>query len=117
MLAYADAKRLATEYVSTLGDRTGVITAVAPKPYGWIFFYNSAEFVRTRNRQKAWFGNGPFVISRIDGRRFTMTSRPGIAAESLVKYEKALPPDLLEMTPEPPDDGLRQIDYPAKKLD
>jgi len=34
---------------------------------GWVFFYNSAEFVRTGNPSSALAGNGPILVLR-DGR-------------------------------------------------
>lgn len=34
---------------------------------GWVFFYNSADYVRTRNPLTALAGNGPLLVLR-DGR-------------------------------------------------
>ncbi len=34
---------------------------------GWVFFYNSADYVRTRNPLSALAGNGPLLVLR-DGR-------------------------------------------------
>ena len=110
MLTYADARRLADEYIRGLGDGTGVATGVAAKPYGWIFFYNSAAFVQTRDRFKLWFGNAPFVISRLDGARFVI--RTVYTSRRLAEYEKSIPAELMQMVPEPPTDGLRQIEFP-----
>ena len=32
------------------------------KPYGWIFYYNSARFVETNDLMEALAGNGPVVV-------------------------------------------------------
>jgi hypothetical protein len=34
---------------------------------GWVFFYNAADYVRTRNPLSALAGNGPLLVLR-DGR-------------------------------------------------
>jgi hypothetical protein len=34
---------------------------------GWVFFYNSAEFIRTGNASDALAGNGPLFVA-LDGR-------------------------------------------------
>jgi hypothetical protein len=34
---------------------------------GWVFFFNTADFVRTRNPVYALAGNGPILVSR-DGK-------------------------------------------------
>lgn len=31
---------------------------------GWVFFFNTADFVRTRNPMYALAGNGPVLVSR-----------------------------------------------------
>ena len=44
-----------------LDDRT------IEKPYGWIFFYNSREFVETGDFLHALGGNGPVVFEAATG--------------------------------------------------
>ncbi|MGW4381838.1 YrhB domain-containing protein [Kitasatospora sp. NPDC004531] len=34
---------------------------------GWLVFWQSAEFVRTRNRRTALIGSGPYLVDRHDG--------------------------------------------------
>jgi len=31
---------------------------------GWVFFYNTTDFVRTRNPSSALAGNGPILVTR-----------------------------------------------------
>jgi len=109
MLTYADARRLADEYIREFADSTGV-AGVTPKPYGWIFFYNGGAFVQTGDRSKMWYGNAPFVISRVDGGRKVLGTV--FVSQRLAEYEKSIPMELMQMTPEPPTDGLRQIEFP-----
>jgi hypothetical protein len=35
--------------------------------FGWVFFYNSVEFVRTGDMHFALGGNAPFIIDRSSG--------------------------------------------------
>jgi hypothetical protein len=34
---------------------------------GWVFFFNTADFVRTRNAMSALAGNGPILVTRAGG--------------------------------------------------
>lgn len=34
---------------------------------GWVFFFNTADFVRTRNAMFALAGNGPILVTREGG--------------------------------------------------
>ena len=38
------------------------------KSYGWVFFYQSSKYLRTRNDLDALFGNGPIVVTKKDAR-------------------------------------------------
>lgn len=47
------------------------------KDYGWIFFYNSREFLETGEFSARVAGNGPIVIEKADGRITQLgTARP-----------------------------------------
>jgi hypothetical protein len=37
------------------------------KPFGWIFFYNTREFIATGNVIHSLAGNGPVVVERDSG--------------------------------------------------
>lgn len=36
--------------------------------FGWVFFYQSAEFVRTRDPGKMLYGNAPIIVEKESGR-------------------------------------------------
>lgn len=44
---------------------------------GWMFFWNSAEFVRTRARKHALFGNAPIIVNKAGRLTVTGTSHRG----------------------------------------
>jgi hypothetical protein len=44
---------------------------------GWMFFWNSAEFVRTWLRKHALFGNAPIIVSKTGRITVTGTSHAG----------------------------------------
>ena len=45
--------------------------------FGWVYFYNSKEFVETGNFDSSLVGNAPVIVDRHDGKLYgTGTSRP-----------------------------------------
>ncbi|MEV4778541.1 YrhB domain-containing protein [Burkholderia sp. LMU1-1-1.1] len=47
------------------GDAFDIVTAETTEvKQGWLFFYNSADFVRTRDPMFALAGNGPLLVLR-----------------------------------------------------
>lgn len=44
-----------------------VIDKTVEADLGWVFFYNSAEFMRTKNFRRALAGNGPIVVRKDTG--------------------------------------------------
>jgi hypothetical protein len=36
--------------------------------FGWVFFYQAEEFLRTRDPGKALYGNAPIIVERQSGR-------------------------------------------------
>lgn len=46
-----------------------VDTATIEKPYGWVFFYNTEEYVKTRNPDVALMSNTPFIFTK-SGEKF-----------------------------------------------
>src|SRR5215467_2416646 len=75
--------------------------ATIAKPYGWIFFYQSNEFLDNGDPRAMLVGNAPIIVDRNTSElRVTGTARP--LEEYLAKYEAALPPAALQRTPQPP---------------
>ena len=54
------------------GDEFDIVTAETKEvKQGWLFFYNSTDFVRTRDPMFALAGNGPLLVLR-DGQVATL---------------------------------------------
>lgn len=80
------AREIALEHVRQLAASVGDEFDILPEstvedPKGWVFFYNSTDFVRTRNPMDALAGNGPILVMR-DG---SVVDLPGA-----VPWEEAL---------------------------
>jgi hypothetical protein len=60
---------------------------------GWMFFYNSAAFVRTGERKHTLFGNAPIIVSKSGRLTVTGTSHNG---RDFVEAYRALGPDRFE---------------------
>jgi hypothetical protein len=104
MLTYADGKRLAETYVEIVTRGKGALSGSIPRPYGWVFFYNSREYVETGNPRMRYAGNAPIIVDRIDGElRVTGTALP--LDDYLREYEATLPPARLKMIPDEPTAG------------
>ena len=59
--------------------------ATLERDFGWVFFYNSTEFLETNRISAALAGNAPIVVRRRDGLVFeTGTARP--LEEYLVRF-------------------------------
>jgi hypothetical protein len=47
------------------------------KPFGWVFFYDSKDFIRTGDLRLSLIGSSPFIVDRKDGSvHFTGTAHP-----------------------------------------
>jgi hypothetical protein len=72
MLTREQAERLAQDYLVRLAA-TGseqldlVITQSIERPNSWVFFYDSARHQQTLRISDALAGNGPIVVSKLDG--------------------------------------------------
>src|SRR6266852_263877 len=77
-----EARELAAKYLHEGERREGFTPMIADDatlelPFGWGFFYNSAEYLRTGDFLYALAGNAPIVVSRCDGQiHETGTARP-----------------------------------------
>jgi hypothetical protein len=104
MHTYTDAKRLADLWVEIVTSRRAAVSGVVAKPYGWVFFYNSHEFIRTGNRRAALAGNAPFLVDRVNfNLKVFGTALP--LERYLTEYEKAVPPAVMEWESEEPPAG------------
>ena len=93
MLTFAKARAIAEAWVSAVTDGTAELVRepTVAKPYGWVFFYQSTQFVRDPSNFSAQLvGNGPILIDRINGEvRVFGTSHA--LAKQLSEYERTLP--------------------------
>ncbi len=58
------------------------------RPYGWIFFYDSAKYLKTQDMLDGLFDNNPVVVLKADGRALSL--RGGGAfnlSEQIVDFE------------------------------
>jgi len=70
MLSLEDAKvRAESELLRLqLGDPVVVLDhATREFEFGWVFFYQSEEFVRTGNANSSLVGNAPLLVNRLSG--------------------------------------------------
>jgi len=78
MISFDKAKALAEKFVADRGSAIGdEFTLYADKTIevneGWVFFYNSKEFIETGNDEFALVGNGPIFVDR-NGKLRTLPS-------------------------------------------
>lgn len=68
MLSEDECRRLAAELLHSWRlPHDLVITGAQEFTAGWVFFYNTEEFVRTGDIVHALGGNGPILVDRRDG--------------------------------------------------
>ena len=68
-LDFESAVMLARSRVNQLAQAVGdqfdlLLDQTREVEQGWVFFFNTADFVRTRNRMSALAGNGPILVTR-----------------------------------------------------
>lgn len=90
MITFEEADRIAHRVLKS--ETTNMELQLIPehtieKEYGWVFFYQSAAFMRTMDFRDALLGNAPFLVRKNDGRIITL----GTARSTewyLKQYEK-----------------------------
>lgn len=63
-----EARKVAEERISQIAKLAGgdfIIIKSIEVPEGWIFFYNSREYVETKDDMFALIGNGPVFVNRL----------------------------------------------------
>ena len=91
MITFYDALQIAERY---LKRRFGggialqiVVEATVTRAYGWVFIYQSADYLRTRDFRDAVVGNAPFLVRRADGQVIVFGTADSIESY-LDEYEK-----------------------------
>jgi hypothetical protein len=88
---FEQAAALATAWVDIVcvGEARIVGPSTVAKPYGWIFFYQSKEFLDNGVESARLTGNAPIIVNRNTKElRVTGTARP--LADYLEQYERTL---------------------------
>ncbi|GAA2207366.1 hypothetical protein GCM10009850_028240 [Nonomuraea monospora] len=95
MIDEDEAGQIAREFVRRLspeyGDDRLVLNEAATieKPYGWLFTYTTAAYLRTHDQEYALIGAGPVLVLRESGRVIDFPSYR--SQESVLKaYEEEL---------------------------
>lgn len=63
--AMALARQRIDQIAQAVGDQFEILfDSTRESEQGWIFFFNTADFVRTRSPASALAGNGPLLVTR-----------------------------------------------------
>lgn len=67
MITYEQAKLIAHQYLNYLQNEFGdvlQITEIREESFGWVYFYQSKEFLETGSLGSMLAGNAPFIVNR-----------------------------------------------------
>lgn len=70
MISYKDAQLIANSYIKDLERDVGEpLQAINTReePFGWVFFYQTKDYIETGNFSSMLAGNSPFIVDRGDG--------------------------------------------------
>jgi Immunity protein 35 len=70
MITCEDADAIAKRYLDNLHKEIGdplQLTKTQVESFGWVFFYQTKEFLETGNLSAMLAGNAPFIVNRRDG--------------------------------------------------
>jgi len=93
-LTRQDGDRLALSYLAELEQKVGqslelLQADTLEQAFGWVYFYNSSEYLKTGDFRRMLAGNAPFFVNKNSGEIFvTGTAKP--IEEYIVDYEKYL---------------------------
>ena len=83
MISADDAREIANEYLLKLELEDGgeslqlVEKETLEKPFGWVFFYNSKDYLETGEFKFRLAGNAPFIVDKNNGDvHVTGTAKP-----------------------------------------
>ena len=85
----ADLERLHQAYPGSPTDIVILDDMTIEKDWGWVFFYQSARYLNTKDFSDMLFGNAPYIVNRYTGElRITGTAHP--VEYYIEDYEKLL---------------------------
>ncbi len=68
MLEFDHAKTLVVHYLDAMKVKGGLeITGFKEYDFGWVFYWDSSDYVRTKDINHALGGNVPVLVDRSDG--------------------------------------------------
>lgn len=70
MITYLEAKDIAATYIKNIENITVcelIEDETIEESFGWVFFYNSKEFLETGDFSYALIGNAPIIVDRLTG--------------------------------------------------
>jgi hypothetical protein len=92
MITLDEARDIANEYVSKLESEAGkslriVDEQTIEKSFGWVFFYNSKDYLETGDFRSMLVGNAPLIVDKNDGSLHeTGTAKP--VSDYISDYEE-----------------------------
>lgn len=99
---FSAAREVAESWINVTSSGAAVIyrEKTISLPYGWVFFYNSPEFIADpTNLEASLVGNVPILLERVNGELRVLGPR---YEERLREIESSLPPACLQMRRELP---------------
>ncbi|MFW5443461.1 MAG: YrhB domain-containing protein [Methylococcaceae bacterium] len=92
MITEYDAKKIAYQYIKELEGKLGELLMLADtetieKPFGWIFFYNSKDYLETGELSYMLAGNAPFIVDKENG-QLHVTGTDQSIEHYISEYEK-----------------------------
>lgn len=94
MLNEEGANKVALEHLATLEKEIGEPLGLAnsetlEKAFGWVFFYNSKDYIETGNFRSMLAGNAPFIVDRNSG-EVHVTGTAKSVEDYITDYEQQL---------------------------
>ena len=94
MINLANAKKIVHAYLEKLEREAGeqlqiVESETIERPFGWVFFYNSKNYLKTKKFEDMLVGNAPLIVNRETGQlHVTGTAQP--IEHYIAEYEAKL---------------------------
>jgi hypothetical protein len=96
VITRAEAERIVRDYIAREfppedGEEELAVNdaATLERPYGWLFVYTTATYLRTRDPEDGLLGAGPLLVLRQDGQVIDFPSYHS-RESALEEYEKGL---------------------------
>jgi len=94
MIDLREAKRIVRSHLDKLEREAAVQLEIVEaetieRPFGWVFFYNSKDYLAKRNFEDMLAGNAPIIVNRETGQlHITGTAQP--IEHYITEYEAKL---------------------------